>query len=65
LADPDAPIDRAIQALVAVVADALNAPDMRDRIAAILDAQVNPDVDNTTLPLKLGSRLSPDKRARP
>jgi hypothetical protein len=35
-----------------------NSPQLREVMASLLDAAVNKDVDNTRMPLKLGSRLS-------
>ena len=53
-----AQVDRALALLRSLGATIPNTPQLRDVMAALLDAQVNKDVDNSSLPLKLGSRLS-------
>jgi hypothetical protein len=53
-----AQVDRALSLLRAMGATIPNTPQLREVMAALLDAQVNRDVDNSSLPLKLGSRLS-------
>jgi hypothetical protein len=60
----DAEVSRAICAMRAAGAIIPDTPTMRAIIAALLDAQVNHDVDNTKMPFKLGSRLSDGKRKR-
>jgi hypothetical protein len=54
----NADVDRAINILRALGATIPNTPQVREVMKALLEAQMNKDVDNTTLPLKLGSVLS-------
>jgi hypothetical protein len=54
----NADVDRAISILRALGATIPNTPQVREAMKALLEAQMNKDVDNTTLPLKLGSVLS-------
>jgi hypothetical protein len=58
MAKSDAQVDRALGLLRQMGATIPNTPQLREVMAALLDAEVNRDVDNSKLPLKLGSRLS-------
>jgi hypothetical protein len=58
MSSQDAQVDRALALLRQMGATIPNSPKLREVMASLLEAAVNKDVDNTRMPLKLGSRLS-------